>query len=71
MKVSKGNTVTVKSMVADKMQLLDDFEICEKTDKKMRKKLMEIVASNPGKDTQIVLDSYCRRLLHKKMESWN
>lgn len=71
MKVSKGNIATVKSMITDKMQLLDDFEICQKTDKEMREKLMKVVTSNSDKDPRVVLDSYCRRLLHKKMESWN
>lgn len=70
MRISKKAGNSVKTMITEKMQLLDDFGICRKDDAQMRRNLENAVRDNPDRDPQAVLDSYCRPLLHKKMDSW-
>lgn len=70
MRVAKKTGSSIKSMVSEKMQLLDDFGICKKDDPQMKKNLENAIRDNPDRDPQVVLDSYCRPLVHKMMDSW-
>lgn len=71
MRVAKKAGNSIKTMVSEKMQLLEDFEICKKDDPQMKKNLENAIQDNPNRDPQAVLDSYCRPLIHKMMDSWN
>ena len=69
----KDNRVSRRSIswiISEKMQCLDDFGICDKNDKDMRKKLEEIVNKKPNDDPRKVLDYYCRPMIQAKVNSW-
>lgn len=59
-----------KQMINDKMRCLDDFGICDRRDKEMRKKLEQAIADKPNKDPREVLDYFCRPMIHAKINSW-
>ena len=70
MKGSKFNRKEAKLIVKDKMQCLDDFGICSKDDADMAAKLYKAIEDNPGKDPRVVVDTYCRKMIQDKINSW-
>lgn len=68
---SKQYKGAVNKAIRDKMVCLDDFGICSKNDKEMRKKLEQAVAEKPNKDPREVLDYFCRSMIHAKINGWN
>lgn len=70
MRTGRKNGNSIKTMINEKMQLLSDFNICRKDDTQMRRNLENAVRDNPDRDPQVVLDSYCRPLIHKMIDSW-
>ena len=70
---SKGkySEKSTKQVVKDKMRVLDDFGICDVNNKDMIVKLQDEIAKYPDKDPRIVLDAYCRPMIHKKVNSWS
>lgn len=60
----------IKRIIGDKMRCLDDFGICDRLDVSMREELERVIAENPGKDPQEVLDYYCRPMIQKVVNSW-
>lgn len=67
---NRGRNVTAKSVIKEKMGVLNDFGICDKDDEEMKRKLEKAIADNPGKDPRRVLDYYCRPIIQKKVNSW-
>lgn len=59
-----------KQLINDKMRCLEDFDICDRFDKEMRKKLEQAIADKPDKDPLEVLDYFCRPMIHAKINSW-
>ena len=66
-----GKRDKVRSVVNDKMRVLEDFEICDKDDKSMIAKLEQIIKEHPEKDPREALDYYCRPMIQSKVNSWN
>ena len=64
------NPMSVKRLVAERMQVLDDFGICDKHDEKMKKMLENAVADRPDKDPELVLEMFCRPMIQDKINSW-
>ena len=56
--------------INDKMQVLDDFGICKKDDKIMRKNLKRAIEEQPNRDPREVLDYYCRPIVQAVVNSW-
>lgn len=67
----KYSEKSTKQTIKDKMRVLDDFGICDIDDKNMIAKLQDEIAKYPDKDPRIVLDTYCRSMIHKKVNSWS
>lgn len=61
---------SIRQVVKDKMRVLDDFGICDRHDKEM-KKLEQAIANKPDKNPREVLDYYCRPLIQAKANSWH
>ena len=61
---------SIKAMINEKMKVLDDFGICDRHDKEMRKKLRKAVENKPDKDPRETLDYVCRPLIQAKVNSW-
>lgn len=61
---------SVTELIKDKMQVLDDFNICDKNDKQMKEKLREAIAKKPDRDPGEVLDYYCRPIIQDEVNSW-
>lgn len=59
-----------KQLINDKMRCLEDFDICDRLNKEMRKKLEQAIADKPDKDPREVLDYFCRPMIHAKINSW-
>lgn len=59
-----------KQLINDKMRCLEDFDICDRFNKEMRKKLEQAIADKPDKDPREVLDYFCRPMIHAKINSW-
>lgn len=66
-----GEETSVKQIIKDKMQVLDDFNICERNDKEMKEELARVIAENPGKDPREVLDYYCRPMIQMTANRWH
>ena len=66
-----GKRDKVRSVVNDKMRVLEDFEICDKDDKSMISKLEQVIKEHPEKDPRETLDYYCRPMIQAKVNSWN
>lgn len=62
---------SIRQVVKDKMRVLDDFGICDRHDKEMKKKLEQAIANKPDKNPREVLDYYCRPLIQAKANSWH
>ena len=60
-----------KQCINDKMQVLDDFGICNKDDKIMRKNLKRAIEEQPSRDPREVLDYYCRPMVQAVFNSWS
>lgn len=60
-----------KTIISNKMQILDDFGICDKDDKSMIEKLKKAIDDNPDRDPTAVLDCYCRPMIQSKVNSWH
>ena len=71
MRGSKFNRKEAKLIVKNKMQCLDDFGICSKDDADMAAKLYKAIEDNPNKDPRVVVDTYCRKMIQDKINSWN
>lgn len=61
----------VRRVINDKMQVLQDFDICSKRDEKMKAKLAEAIAAKPDKDPVEVLDYFCRPMIQAVANSWD
>lgn len=61
----------IKQVIGIKMQILEDFGICDKKDKTMRERLAKVIADNPNKDPREVLDYYCRPMIQNVINSWS
>lgn len=59
-----------KQLINDKMRCLEDFDICDRFNKEMRKKLEQAIADKPDKNPREVLDYFCRPMIHAKINSW-
>lgn len=70
MKDNRGRRINAKNVVKDKMQVLDDFGICDKHDQDMIEKLTAEIEKHPGKDPREVLDAFCRPMVQRKVNSW-
>lgn len=70
MKIGSRSNRSVNSVIKDKMQCLEDFDICNKDDEEMIASLEKAVAANPEKDPQLVVDMYCRGIIQEKVMSW-
>lgn len=66
----KCSEKSVKQAIKDKMRCLDDFGICDIDDKNMIAQLQDEIAKYPDKDPRIVLDTYCRPMIQRKVNSW-
>lgn len=62
--------MSTRVIINEKMRCLDDFGICEYNDSDMRKKLKSVIAENPNKDPQQVIDYYCRPMIYNKVWSY-
>ena len=65
------NTKCIKTMINEKMRVLDDFGISDRHDAGMMAKLAKVIEDNPDKDPRLVLDYYCRPMIQQKVNSWN
>jgi hypothetical protein len=61
---------SIKRIIAEHMQTLDDFGICDKYDFSMRNKMEAAIAAKPDKDPDMVLELFCRPLIQDKINSW-
>ena len=59
-----------KYIIYEKMRCLSDFDICDRWDDKMIKRLEDVINNNPDKDPRTVLDYYCRPIIQEKVNSW-
>ena len=66
--MSRGQSLS--RMVREKMRVLSDFNICNRDDKNMKKRLLQAIQDKPDKDPREVLDAYCRPMIQKKANSW-
>lgn len=62
---------SIKALIDYKMRLLYDFGVCERYDTEMKANLMAAIEARPDVDPQVVLDSYCRPIISKVMNSWS
>lgn len=69
-KQSIRQSSTEKTLIKEKMRVLDDFDICSRYDESMKKHLERAIREHPDKDPQEVLDSYCRPMIQEKVNSW-
>lgn len=61
----------IKMIIKKKMKVLSDFNICQRYDPAMEKRLRQAIDSKPDKDPREVLDYYCRPMIHEKIFSWD
>lgn len=62
---------TIKTLIKDKMQVLDDFGICDKNDKEMKEELARQIEEHPDRDPRSVLDYYCRPMIQMTANRWH
>lgn len=65
-----GRYKDIQRLIREKMNVLEDFDICKKDDQEMRRKLKEAIQNNPNRDPREVLDYYCRPIIQSKVNSW-
>lgn len=70
MKDNRGRRTNSKSTIKDKMQVLEDFGICDKHNDDMKQKLATEINRHPDKDPREVLDAFCRPMIQAKVNSW-
>lgn len=68
---TRSSEKSVKTLIDYKMRLLYDFGVCGRYDEEMRGKLVKAIEARPNVDPQVVLDSYCRPIISKVMNSWS
>lgn len=68
---TRESNKSIKALIEYKMRLLYDFGVCERHDTKMKDNLVAAIKARPDVDPQVVLDSYCRTIISKVMNSWN
>ena len=68
--IKPNKSPTEKTLIKEKMRVLDDFAICSRYDETMKKRLERAIKEHPDKDPQEVLDSYCRPMIQEKVNSW-
>ena len=61
---------SIKTIINEKMQCLDDFGICSYSDAEMRDRLKKAIAKYPDKTPQEAVDYYCRPLIYNKVWSY-
>ena len=62
--------ITLTGLIKEKMRVLSDFNICDRDDKDMKKRLSQAIQDKPDKDPRQVLDAYCRPMIQKEVNSW-
>lgn len=62
---------TIKTLIKDKMQVLDDFGICDKNDEAMKTELARQIEEHPDRDPRAVLDYYCRPMIQMTANRWH
>lgn len=62
---------SIKSIIKDKMRVLDDFGICERNDKEMQEELALQIREHPDRDPREVLDYYCRPMIQMVANGWH
>ena len=65
-----GKRENVRSIINDKMRVLDDFDICNRQDQNMISKLEQYIKDHPEKTPREALDYYCRPMIQAKVNSW-
>lgn len=66
----KTKSASSKTLIKEKMTVLEDFNICSRYDQDMIKKLEHVLEQYPDKNPRVVLDIYCRPIIQKKVNSW-
>ena len=66
-----GKRENVRSIINDKMRVLDDFDICDRQDQNMISKLEQYIKDHPEKTPREDLDYYCRPMIQAKVNSWD
>ena len=66
-----GKRENVRSIINDKMRVLDDFDICDRQDQNMISKLEQYIKDHPEKTPREGLDHYCRPMIQAKVNSWD
>ena len=66
-----GKRENVRSIINDKMRVLDDFDICDRQDQNMISKLEQYIKDHPEKTPREALDHYFRPMIQAKVNSWD
>lgn len=69
-KSSKTKSASSKTLIKEKITVLDDFGICSKHDRSMIEKFENVIEQHPDKEPRSVLDMYCRSIIQEKVNSW-
>ena len=59
-----------KTIVNEKMQVLEDFGVCDRHDPYMKEQLMNAINKRPDKNPREVVDYFCRPMIQAKINSW-